>query len=649
MALPLWIPPKERIEKSRLLAFSRFVKQQNGPWLETFDDIYHWSISEPGAFWLAVKEFTGLIFSRSETSVLVDEDQFPGAGWFPGAQLNFAENLLRYRDDQIAIVSVLENGEREELSYETLYVRTAQVASAMRKQGIVSGDRVVGFMPNITETIIVMLATSSIGAIWSSCSPDFGINGVLDRFGQIEPKLLITTDGYFYNNKTCDSLERAREISNRLESLESVVVVPLINKKPDIDQIDNAVLFKDFLDTDAMTIEFQQSDFGHPLYIMYSSGTTGAPKCIVHGVGGTLIQHMKEHQLHVGLRREDKFFYFTTCGWMMWNWLVTGLATGATLVLYDGSPFAADGEVLLDLMEEEQITIFGTSAKYLSALEKAGKKPNRSHNFENLTTILSTGSPLSSQSYDFVYKDIKADVCLSSISGGTDIVSCFVCGSETRPVYRGEIQVAGLGMAVEIWNEEGASVVQEKGELVCTQPFPCAPLGFWNDKDGSRYRQAYFDRWPRIWAQGDYGEVTAQGGYIIHGRSDAVLNPGGVRIGTAEIYRQVERLDEVIESIVIGQQWQDDVRVVLFVVLRESVILDTALQQKIRAVIRRNTTPRHVPAKIIAVPDIPRTLSGKIVELAVRRVVHGDTVDNADALANPEALDYYRDLPELDN
>jgi acetoacetyl-CoA synthetase len=469
----------------------------------------------------------------------------------------------------------------------------------------------------------------------------------MDRFGQIEPKVLFSADGYFYNGKTCDSLERLAAIVERIDSIEAVVVVPVVSEQPDIDEIRGAVVFGDYLDPEATEISFEQLPFDHPLYIMYSSGTTGMPKCIVHGVGGSLLQHLKEHQLLVDMSREDVFFYFTTCGWMMWNWLVSGLATGATLVLYDGSPFARRGKVLLDAIDAEGISIFGVGAKYIAALEKQRLKPRQSHKLEHLKAILSTGSPLSHESFEYVYRDIKDDVCLSSISGGTDILSCFVGGCPVLPVYTGEIQARGLGMAVEIWNDEGQSVIEEKGELVCTKPFPCAPIGFWNDSDGSKYHDAYFDSWPNIWAHGDYGEITEHGGVIIHGRSDALLNPGGVRIGTAEIYRQVERLEEIQESIVIGQDWGDDVRVVLFVVLAEGVNLDDELRARIKAVIKENTTPRHVPAKILAVSDIPRTISGKIVELAVRNVVHGQAVKNADALANPEALELYRDLPEL--
>ena len=613
-----------------------------------FHDLHRWSVQSPNQFWRAVWDFTEIVSSNQVKETLTDGDKFPGTTWFPGVRLNFAENLLRYRDDNVAIVSLLENGKRKEISFKQLYERVARLAIALRLEGVVAGDRVAGFMPNVLEAVIAMLATTSIGAIWSSCSPDFGINGVLDRFGQIEPKILFSSDGYFYNGKTCDSLRRLAEIVSQINSLKRVVVVPLVDEAPAVTHIDKVVLFDKFQDVEESELVFEQLPFDHPLYVLYSSGTTGVPKCIVHGAGGTLIQHLKEHQLHVGIKREDTFFYFTTCGWMMWNWLVSGLASGAKLVLYDGSPFAGNGNILLDMIDDEGISIFGTSAKYIATLEKEGRKPRISHRLDTLKTILSTGSPLAHQSYDYVYRDFKTDVCLSSISGGADIVSCFVAGSEVLPVFRGEIQVPGLGMAVEIWNDSGHAVREQKGELVCSKPFPSAPIGFWNDEDGSKYASAYFRRWPGCWAHGDYGEVTAQGGFIIHGRSDAVLNPGGVRIGTAEIYRQVECLEEITESIVIGQNWQDDIRLVLFVLLAEGVQLDDDLQQRIRQSIRENTTPRHVPAKIISVSDIPRTISGKIVELAVRDVVHGLEVKNIDALANPEALELYRNLVELD-
>ncbi|HSC05374.1 MAG TPA: acetoacetate--CoA ligase, partial [Steroidobacteraceae bacterium] len=503
-----------------------------------------------------------------------------------------------------------------------------------------------GYLPNLPETVIAMLATASIGASWTSCSPDFGIQGVLDRFGQIAPKVLFTADGYFYGGKTIDSLAPIAGVLAQLPSVEQVVVVPYVSATPDFKTLRSATLYGDF-GVAAQPLQFAALPFDHPLYILYSSGTTGVPKCIAHGAGGTLLQHQKEHLLHTDSKPGDRMLYFTTCGWMMWNWLVSVLAVGAAAVLYDGSPTYPDARVLWRIAESEKLAVFGTSARYLAAIEKEGVKPGAEFRLDALRAILSTGSPLAPEGFEYVYRDIKADVQLSSISGGTDIVSCFVLGSPVLPVYRGEIQCRGLGMRVEIFGEDGHPIVDEPGELVCTAPFPSMPVGFWNDPDGSRYRAAYFERFPNVWCHGDYAALTAHDGIIIYGRSDAVLNPGGVRIGTAEIYRQVEKLDEVLESLAVGQDWKNDTRVILFVRLRPGVTLSDALHQKIRETIRSNTTSRHVPARIIAVPEIPRTISGKIVELAVRNVIHGRPVKNTDALANPQALDHFRNLPEL--
>jgi acetoacetyl-CoA synthetase len=642
---PLWQPSTESIANSNLQEFLRQIKQKLGLNFDSYQQLHQWSVEQPEQFWEQLWDYSEIQHSVPYNSVLRDPQRFPGARWFEGARLNFAENLLRNRSDKTAIIARLENGSRRTISYAELYQQVAEFAAALRDRGLVKGDRVAGFMPNVPEAIVAMLATSSIGAIWSSCSPDFGINGVLDRFGQIEPKLLLACNGYYYNGKTIDTTARVRAIQSQIKSIEQVVLVPVT---PGSNDVPDATMYSDFLfSKNTPELQFEQLPFDHPLYIMYSSGTTGAPKCIVHGAGGTLLQQLKEQRLHTDLKPDDVLFYFTTCGWMMWNWLVAGLASETSLVLYDGSPFYPEPKSLLDIAEQERISIFGTSAKYIAALEKAHVVPRETHNLSNLRAILSTGSPLSHESFRYVYRDIKADLCLSSISGGTDILSCFVLGNPCLPVYEGEIQCLGLGMAVEIWDQTAQPVEQQKGELVCTRPFPSAPIYFWNDPDNQKYLSAYFNTYKNIWAHGDYGEITAHNGMIIHGRSDAVLNPGGVRIGTAEIYRQVEKIDQVVDSICIGQDWNDDVRVVLFVVLRPNIELTDALAQQIRATIRAETTPRHVPAKIIAVADIPRTISGKIVELAVRNVVHNQPVTNTDALANPEALMLFKDLPGL--
>jgi acetoacetyl-CoA synthetase len=573
----------------------------------------------------------------------------PSAHWFPGATLNFAEHLLRRRDSHPALVAIGEDGSREQLTYAELAAHVAGLQRQLQAAGVGPGDRVAAFMPNTWQTVVGMLAASSLGATWSSCSPDFGTQGVIDRFGQIEPKVLIAAAGYRYAGKNLDLTDKLNEILERLPSLQQLLLVPYSNPKARTEALQTEAqvsLWQDFYQPGG-TPAFTQVAFDHPLYILYSSGTTGVPKCIVHGSGGVLLQHVKELGLHTDLSASDCLFYYTTCGWMMWNWLVSGLALGATLVLFDGSPFHPGAERLIDLIDAENISIFGTSAKYLAALEKAGAKPGSTHRLQRLKAILSTGSPLSHESFDYVYREIKSDLCLSSISGGTDIVSCFALGNPLLPVWRGELQCKGLGMDVQVWNDAGQPVIGEKGELVCAKHFPSMPVGFWNDPQGEKFKSAYFDTFPGVWAHGDYAEETAHGGLVIHGRSDAVLNPGGVRIGTAEIYRQVEKVEEVLESIAIGQDWNNDVRVVLFVRLREGVSLTDELQERIRQVIESNTSTRHVPAKIIAVTDIPRTISGKIVELAVRNVVHGKPVKNTDALANPEALELYKDLPEL--
>jgi len=578
--------------------------------------------------------------------VLAHRDRMPGAVWFEDTQLNYAENLLARDDGYPALVFVNERGTRRALSYRELRSEVGRIATGLRELGIGPGDRVAGFVPNLPESVIAMLATTSLGAAWTSCSPDFGINGVLDRFGQVAPRVLFTADGYFYNGKTLDCLAPVRGVLEQLPSVERVVVIPYVNAAPDLQGLRSAVSFGDFGQPGAEP-GFHRVPFDTPLFVMYSSGTTGVPKCIVHGVGGTLLQHRKEHLLHCDLRPEDTLFFFTTCGWMMWNWLVSGLATGCTLVLYEGSPFAPDRDVLWRIAERERITHFGTSPKYLSALQKDGGAPGDGFDLGALRTLMSTGSPLAPEQFEFVYRDVKADLHLASISGGTDIISCFCLGNPWLPVRRGEIQSPGLGMATAVYDDDGHPVREQQGELVCAAPFPSMPIGFWNDPDGAKYRAAYFDRFPDVWCHGDYAVHTEHDGFVILGRSDAVLNPGGVRIGTAEIYRQVEKLGEIMESLAVGQDWDNDVRVVLFVRLRPGVALDAALEKRIRDTIRANTTPRHVPARIVAVPDIPRTISGKIVELAVRNVIHGRAVRNTDALANPEALEHFRDRPEL--
>ncbi len=649
MKEPLWKPSADRIAAANITRYRRYLENQWGKSFASYDELYQWSIDERAAFWESVWDFAGVISTKKYDQVLVNGDLMPGSKWFVGARLNFAENLLRYRDDRVALVFKGEQQEPVRLTYAELYRQVARLAKSLRAMGVVAGDRVSGFVPNMIETVIAMLATTSIGAIWSSCSPDFGIKGVLDRFGQIEPKVVFTANGYSYNGKNFDSLPRIADILNRLPSVEKVIVIPYTEANPDISAVKNSVLFADFLAPadDNPEIEFAQLPFDHPLYIMYSSGTTGVPKCIVHGAGGTLIQHLKEHLLHVDLKREDHLFYFTTCGWMMWNWLVSGLAVGATLILYDGSPFYPDGGATFKLAEDEGITVFGTSAKFLAAVQQAGIRPGREYDLSRVKAICSTGSPLSAESFAFVYREVKKDVNLASISGGTDIISCFALGCPILPVYSEELQCRGLGMAVEAFDENGRPVYNQKGELVCTKSFPSMPIYFWNDPDNEKYLDAYFRVYPNIWHHGDFIKITETGGVIFYGRSDATLNPGGVRIGTAEIYRQVETIPEIKDSVVIGKDWDNDVRVILFVVLEEGVELTPELEKKIKTTIRKNTTPRHVPAKIIPVPDIPYTISGKKVELAVRKVVHGQEVKNKDALANPQALDYFQNIPAL--
>jgi acetoacetyl-CoA synthetase len=642
------------MQRANLTAFLGAVNRTHRaaagePPLTNVPELYRWSIDHPEAFWAEVWRFGGVVASREFDTVVQDFDKMPGAKWFPGSRLNFAENLLRYRDEHEALVLWNERGRQRSLSYAQLADEAARMAAALKNAGVGPGDRVAGYMPNIPETVVAMLAATSLGAAWSSCSPDFGLEGVLDRFGQIEPKVLIAADGYFYNGKTFDVLPRLVQISERVPSVERVVVVPYAQGKPPLTGIRRAQLFNKFLaPPGSARSEFEQLPFDHPLYIMYSSGTTGKPKCIVHGAGGTLLQHLKEHILHVDLRREDRIFYFTTCSWMMWNWLLSALATGATVVLYDGAAFAPHKNHLFDMAEQERISVFGTSAKFIAAAEKAGVKPANTHDLASLRTILSTGSPLAPESFDYIYSQVKKDVCLASISGGTDIISCFALGNPIGPVYRGELQTRGLGMRVEVYNDEGQTLpAGKKGELVCTQPFPSMPVGFWNDPRGEQYLATYFAKFPGVWRHGDYCELSEHDGIIIWGRSDAVLNPGGVRIGTAEIYRVVEHVPEVLEALAVGQTWHDDVRVVLFLRLRDGALLDAPLISTIRHDIRQHASPRHVPAKMIQVEDIPRTLNGKIAELAVRNVIEKRPVRNREALANPESLRLFENMPEL--
>ena len=647
MSRQLWKPSAERVAATHLQRFMNELSVHTGRTFNEFDSLHRYSIDHLEDFWSFMWDFGAVLGERGER-VLADAELMPGARFFPDARLNFAENLLRHRDERTAISFYNESGMHRELSYRELHDQVARVAAGLRAHGIEAGDRVAAFMPNLPETAIAMLAASSIGATWSSCSPDFGTAGVVDRLGQIEPRVLFCVDRYVYAGKTHDCLQRVREIISHIPSLERVVVVPYLADEADTGGIEIAGVWSDFTANDATGIPFRRLPFDHPLYILYSSGTTGAPKCITHGAGGTLLQHLKELMLHTDVHRDDRVFYFTTCGWMMWNWLMSNLAIGATLVLWEGSPFHPSPNALFDLADQAGISIFGTGAKAISAWQKAGLKPRETHSLDSMRTLLSTGSVLSPEGFDYVYRDIKPDLCLSSISGGTDIVSCFAGGCPIRPVYRGELQALGLAMAVEIRRPDGSlAEVGETGELCCSKPFPSMPVCFWGDHDGSKYRAAYFETFPGIWAHGDFACITEHGGMIIHGRSDATLNPGGVRIGTAEIYRQVEGFEEVLESICVGQDFEDDVRVLLFVRLRDGLVLDDELRQRIAQRIRANTTPRHVPARIVQVADIPRTVSGKITELAVRDVIHGRPVKNTEALANPEALDLFRNLAEL--
>ena len=648
MAKLLWTPSDERIKGTNMYRFMNFINEKYNKKFSEYKYLYEWSIENIPDFWVSLWEFADIKASKQFDQVIDDLNKMPGAKWFSGARLNFAENLLHYRDDQIALIFKGEEQESISITYAQLYDEVARIAKSLKEAGVQVGDRVVGFMPNMPETIIAMLATTSLGATWSSCSPDFGIKGILDRFGQIQPKVLFTANGYSFKGKHIDSLERISNILKELPSIEKLVVVPYTEQHPDIKGIPNAILYKDFRSSESnLEIEFEQLPFNHPLYIMYSSGTTGLPKCMVQSAGGILIHHLKELMLHSDLKREDTIFYFTTCGWMMWNWLVSSLAVGATLVLFDGNPFHPVPGALWKMAQDEKVTIFGTSAGYLAALQNAGVRPGKEYDLTPLKALLSTGSPLSIESFEYVYREIKEDIQMASIAGGTDLNGCFALGNPMGSVYAGELQCRGLAMKVMAFDENGKPVNNQQGELVCAAPFPSMPIYFWNDPDFEKYHSAYFDVYPAIWRHGDYIIITDRGGVVMYGRSDATLNPGGVRIGTAEIYRQMDQIEEIEDSVVVSQNWKNDVRVILFVKMAEGYELSENLKNKIKNTIRTNASPRHVPAKILAVKDVPYTLNMKKVEIAVRKVIHNQPVLNKDALKNPEALDYYANLKEL--
>jgi len=645
---PLWQPNDVQAATSNMARFMREASHRWGIDIRDYDALHRWSVDYREEFWTTVWDICGVRAATRGQVTLRNGDAMPGAEWFPEARLNFAENLLRAEGSEAAIIFWGEDRVKRTLSHNDLRNQVARLQQALRAARVGVGDRVAGFLPNLPEAVIAMLATTSLGAVWSSCSPDFGVQGVLDRFGQIGPKVLFVADGYFYGGKEFDCLDRVKAITAELPSVDRLVVVPYMRTAPPLDGLSNVVSWDDFLAShEAREVEYTQLPFNAPIYIMYSSGTTGAPKCIVHGAGGTILQHLKEHQLHADVRPGDRVFYFTTCGWMMWNWLVSALASKATILLYDGLPAYPDGNILFDLVQSEGATHFGTSAKWIDSISKAGLAPMNTHDLSELRVLLSTGSPLSPQSFDYVYEKVKCNIHLASICGGTDIISCFMGGVPILPVWRGEIQAPGLGMKVEVFDDTGQVASVEPGELVCTAAFPSMPIYFWNDDSGEKYRAAYFNVYPNIWRHGDWVSFTEHGGMVVYGRSDATLNPGGVRIGTAEVYRQVEQLEEVLEGLVVGQQWENDTRIILFVILRSGYTLNEELIKRIREKIRSGASPRHVPAKVLQVADIPRTVSGKITEIAITDVIHGREVKNREALANPEALGLYKDLHEL--
>ncbi len=642
MGRKLWTPSEERIKSSQMYRFTTLINEKYGRNFCNYDELYQWSIDNIPDLWETIWDFVGIKAEKRFDRVVDDLDRIPGAKWFPGARLNFAENLLRFRDNRVALIFRGEGQPPVRMTYAELYSEVAKVADSLKSLGIKPGDRVAGFMPNMPQAVVAMLATASLGALWSSCSPDFGLKGVLDRFGQIKPRVLFVGNGYFFKGKSLDSLARVAEIVAALPSVEQVVVVPYTEKYPDVTGVPRAISYETFLSKRPdLTLKFEQLPFEHPLYIMFTSGTTGLPKCMVQSAGGILIHHLKELVIHTNLSREDVIFYFTTCGWMMWNWLVSSLAVGAAVVLYDGNPFHPHPGALWQMAQEEKITVFGTSAGYIAALINEGVKPKELYDLSAIKTILSTGSPLSVDGFEFVYQQIKNDVHLASIAGGSDINGCFAIGNPMGPVYAGELQCRALGMNVDAFDEVGNSLINEQGELVCKAPSPSMPIYFWDDPEGKKYLAAYFDVYPNVWRHGDFIIINERGGVVILGRSDATLNPGGVRIGTAEIYRLVEAMEEVQDSVVVGQDYKGDVRVILFVKMAAGLELTDEIRNRIKQRLREGASPRHVPALIIAVPDIPYTLNMKKVELAVKKVIEGQPVTNRDALKNPEALDYF--------